>query len=125
MADASVKTVNLASQQGFVSLYRDISSTSALKLEAQQKHTLASADAFSQDRHLISVVRKRNDVTVSKEALAGCNLTIYKSNHSLIVASDVYDVVNAVLSAFTGVTAIMDAATKARVDKFIAGTSLI
>lgn len=125
MSDASTKTVNLASQQGFVSMFRDIASTSAVKLELTQKHTLAGSDAFSQDRHLLSVVRKRVDSLVSKEAVVGANLTVYKSNHSLVTATDIYDVVNAVLAVFTQSTVAMSAATKAQIDKFVASTSVI
>lgn len=125
MSDATTKTVNLASQQGFVSMFRDIASTSAIKLELSQKHTLAGADSFSQDRHLISVVRKRVDSLVSKEAVVGANFTIYKSNHSLITALDVYDVVNAVLSIFTQSTVAMSGGTKGVIDKFVASTSLV
>lgn len=125
MSDATTKTVNLASQQGFVSMYRDIASNTAVKLELSQKHTLAGSDAFSQDRHLITVVRKRVDSLVSKEAVVGANFTVYKSNHSLITATDVYDVVNAVLAVFTQSSTAMSAGTKAQIDKFVASTSVI
>lgn len=125
MSDATTKTVNLASQQGFVSMYRDIASNTAVKLELSQKHTLAGSDAFSQDRHLITVVRKRVDSLVSKEAVVGANFTVYKSNHSLVTATDVYDVVNAVLSVFTQSSTAMSAGTKAQIDKFVASTSVI
>lgn len=125
MSDATTKTVNLASQQGFTSLFRDIASTSAVKLEVTQKHTLSGADAFSQDRHLVSCVRKRVDNLVSKEAVVGANFTIYKSNHSLITATDVYDVVNAVFSVFTQSSTAMSAGTKGVIDKFVASTSLL
>lgn len=124
MNDATTKTILLASQSGFNSLYRDVASTSALKLEAQAKATLAGADAFSQQRSMLGVVRKRTDSLVSKEAVVGCNLTVFKSNHSLITQADVYDVVWSLVSKITGNSTAMTAAQKLVVDQWMAGVSI-
>lgn len=124
MNDATTKTILLASQSGFNSLYRDVGSTSALKLEANAKATLAGSDAFSQQRSLLSVVRKRTDSLVSKEAVVGCNLTVYKSNHSLITQNDVYDVIWALVNKITGNATAMSAGQKLVVDQWLAGVSI-
>lgn len=124
MNDATTKTILLASQSGFNSLYRDVASTSALKLEASAKATLAGSDAFSQQRSLLSVTRKRTDSLVSKEAVVGCNLTVFKSNHSLITQNDVYDVVWALVNKITGNATAMTAGQKQVIDQWMAGVSI-
>lgn len=124
MNDATTKTILLASQSGFNSLYRDVASTSAVKLEANAKATLAGSDAFSQQRSMLGVVRKRTDALVSKEAVVGCNLTVYKSNHSLITQNDVYDVIWALMSKITGISTAMTAGQKLMIDQWMAGVSI-
>lgn len=124
MNDATTKTIQVISAQGLNTLAVDVASTGALRLEVAGKHTLASSDPYSRDRHLIGVVRKRVDATTLKQIECGCNITAWSSNHPSIVAADKYDAIWAAVCSITGVTTAMDAATKLRIDKFFAGANL-
>lgn len=124
MNDATTKNIAVISVSGLTAQGVDVAATQALRLEVAGKHTLASSDPYSRDRHLMSVVRKRVDVTTNKQIEVGCNLTVWSSNHPNIVATDKYDVIWAIVTAVNGVATAMDAATKSRIDKLFAGVNL-
>jgi len=125
MNDATTKTVSIISSAGLTTLGVDVASTPAVRLEVSGKHTLASSDPYSRDRHLMGVVRKRVDTLTSKQIEVGCNFTVWSSNHASITAADKYDVVWAIITAINGVTTAMDASTKARIDKLFAGVNIV
>jgi len=124
MNDATLKTVQVISVSGLSTGAVDIAATQANRLECAGKHTLASSDPYSRDRHLFSVMRKRVDTVTNKQIEVGCNLTVWSSNHPNIVAADKYDVIWAIVTAVNGVTTAMDAGTKLRIDKLFAGANL-
>lgn len=124
MNDATSKNVAVISVAGLTTLAVDVAATQANRLECTGKHTLASSDPYSRDRHLFSIVRKRVDTVTNKQIEVGCNLTVWSSNHPNILAADKYDVIAAVVNAVIGTTAAMDAATKLRIDKLFAGVNL-
>lgn len=124
MNDATTKTVAVIGVSGLNTQGVDVAATQAQRLECAGKHTLASSDPYSRDRHLQSIVRKRVDAVTNKQIEVGCNLTVWSSNHPNITASDKYDVIWALITAVNGVTTAMDAATKARIDKLFAGVNL-
>lgn len=124
MSDASSVTIQVIGISGLNTTGVDIAATQAKRLEIAGKHTLASSDPYSRDRHLQSVVRKRVDATTNKQVEVGCNLTVWSSNHPAITASDKYDVIAAVVNSIIGTTAALDAATKLRIDKLFAGANL-
>lgn len=124
MSDASSVTIQVIGISGLNTTGVDIAATQAKRLEIAGKHTLASSDPYSRDRHLQSVVRKRVDVTTNKQVEVGCNLTVWSSNHPAITALDKYDVIAAVVNSIIGTTAALDAATKLRIDKLFAGANL-
>lgn len=125
MNDATVKQMAVISVQGLTTEGVDVASTQANRLTAGGKHTLASSDPYSRDRHLQSVVRKRVDTVTNKQIEVGCNLTVWASNHPNILQSDKYDVIWAIVSAITGGAAAMGADTKSRIDKLFSGVNLI
>jgi phosphoribosylaminoimidazole (AIR) synthetase len=125
MADATTKSVQLISQSGLNAMGVDVAATPTERLIAEGKHTLASQDPYSKDRHLSSVVRQRVDTLTSKRIEVGCNITVWSSNHPSITSTDKYDVIWASICAITGETAEMDAATKLRIDKHFAGANII
>lgn len=124
MSDASVVTVATIGVSGLNTQLVDVASTQAKRLEAAGKHTLASSDPYSKDRHLQSIVRKRVDAATNRQIEVGCNLTVWSSNHPNILAADKYDVVWALVCAITGAATAMDASTKGRLDKLFAGVNL-
>lgn len=124
MSDASAVTIQVIGVSGLNTTGVDIAATQAKRLEIAGKHTLASSDPYSRDRHLQSIVRKRVDATTNKQVEVGCNLTVWSSNHPAIVAADKYDVIAAIVNLVTGNTTALDAATKLRIDKLFAGANL-
>lgn len=124
MNDATVKTVAVIGVNGLTTQLVDISATQANRLEAVGKHTLATSDPYSKDRHLQSISRKRVDTVTNRQIEVGCNLTVWSSNHPNILATDKYDVVWALVCAINGTAAAMDASTKGRIDKLFAGVNL-
>lgn len=124
MNDATVKNIAAIGFTGLNTQSVDIAATQANRLEATGKHTLATSDPYSKDRHLQSVVRKRVDPVTNRQIEVGCNLTVWSSNHPNILATDKYDVVWAIVCAVNGVSTAMDASTKGRIDKLFAGVNL-
>lgn len=124
MNDATVKTIAAIGFSGLNTQLVDISATQANRLEASGKHTLATSDPYSKDRHLQSITRKRVDGATNRQIEVGCNLTVWSSNHPNISAADKYDVVWAIVCAINGVATAMDASTKGRIDKLFAGVNL-
>lgn len=124
MSDATTVTVQVIGHNGLNTSGVDIAATQAKRLEIAGKHTLASSDPYSRDRHLQSVVRKRVDATTNKQVEVGCNLTVWSSNHQAITSADKYDVIWAILQSLTGGVTAMDAGTKLRIDKLFAGANL-
>lgn len=124
MNDATVKTVAVIGVTGLTTQLVDIAATQAARLEAVGKHTLATSDPYSKDRHLQSITRKRVDTVTNRQIEVGCNLTVWSSNHPNITAADKYDVVWAMVCAINGVSTAMDASTKGRIDKLFAGVNL-
>lgn len=125
MSDATSKTLAKIAQSGLSTSYVDVAANQANRLECAGKHTLASSDPYSRDRHLMSVVRKRVDTATNKQIEVGCNLTVWSSNHPNITATDKYDVIAATINAFMGTNAALDAATKSRIDQLFAGANLL
>lgn len=124
MSDATTLTIQVIGVTGLNTIGVDVAATQAKRLEIAGKHTLASSDPYSRDRHLQSVVRKRVDVTTNRQIEVGCNLTVWSSNHPGIVAADKYDVIAAIINQVTGSVTALDAATKLRIDKLFAGANL-
>ena len=124
MNDATVKTIAAIGFSGLNTQLVDIAATQANRLEAAGKHTLATNDPYSKDRHLQSITRKRVDGMTNRQIEVGCNLTVWSSNHPNITAADKYDVVWAIVCAINGVATAMDASTKGRIDKLFAGVNL-
>lgn len=124
MSDASVIAVQVVSVSGSTTEANDVTNTAAKRSSVTGKHTFPSADPYSKDRHLMSFVRKRVDSVTNKQIESGVNLTCWGSNHPSVTAVDRYDGVHALFCAIYGVSAAMDAGTKARLDKYFAGGNL-
>jgi len=124
MSDASAIAVQVVSVSGTTTEANDVTSTAAKRTSVTGKHTFPTADPYSKDRHLMSFVRKRVDSVTNKQIESGVNLTCWGSNHPSVTAADRYDGVHALFTAIYGVSAAMDAPTKARLDKYFAGGNL-
>jgi hypothetical protein len=124
MSDATTKTIQVIGVTGLTTQCVDIGSTQANRLECVGKHTLASSDPYSRDRHLFSVLRKKVDTTTNRQIEVGCNMTVWSSNHPNILLADKYDVIWAMVCAVNGTATAMDAPTKSRIDKLFAGANL-